>query len=205
MSVAISTPLVLASHNAGKLREFEQLMAPLGLPIVSAASLNLPEPEETGLTFEENALLKATAAAQAAQLTALADDSGLCVPALDDAPGIYSARWAGEKKNFTVAMQRIADELAATGVEAQGAEAYFVCVLALADSSGNTTTLRGEVHGHLTFPQRGSHGFGYDPIFIPNGHRLSFGEMGPAEKHAISHRAQAFTKLVDYLKQARAA
>ncbi len=205
MRVALSSPLILASHNAGKLKEFVTLMAPLGLNITSAAAMDLAEPEETGLTFEENALLKAHAAAQATGLTALSDDSGLCVPGLDDAPGIYSARWAGEKKNFSLAMQRIANELAERGIEAQGAAAYFVCVLALADKDGNHFTLRGEVHGMLNFPQRGSHGFGYDPIFIANGQQQTFGEMEPAAKHAISHRAKAFAALSDYLKKAQAA
>lgn len=205
MSVSITKPLVLASHNHGKLREIETLLTPLGIPVSSAATLGLPEPEETGKTFEENAALKAIAAATASKLTALSDDSGLCVRALDDEPGIYSARWAGETKDFAAAMQRIADELVARGVEPNGAEAYFVCVLALADSSGNVTHVRGEVHGTLCFPARGDQGFGYDPMFVPTGHTQSFGEMAAEAKHAISHRAQAFAKLTELLKHEQAA
>jgi XTP/dITP diphosphohydrolase len=205
MSVNLTTPLVLASHNAGKLREFETLLAPLNLTVVSAGSLNLPEPEETGTTFEANAALKAEAAAQASGFTALADDSGLCVPALDDAPGIYSARWAGPNKDFTAAMDRIATELRAKGVEPEGAAAYFVCVLTLADAAGNITHMRGEIHGTLTFPARGDKGFGYDPIFIPTGYTETFGEMDAVRKHEISHRAKAFAALKTFLTREHAA
>ena len=205
MSVKLTSPLLLASHNTGKLREIEDLLHPLGLAITSVAALNLPEPEETGDTFEANSALKAEQAAQASGLTALADDSGLCVPALDHAPGIYSARWAGDKKDFALAMQRIADELTAKGVNPQGVAAYFVCVLTLADKAGNVHHVRGEVHGTLNFPPRGSRGFGYDPIFIPEGGSETFGEMDANAKHAISHRARAFALLKEFLQQARAA
>lgn len=205
MSVSLTTPLLLASHNKGKLREIEDLLLPLGIEITSAGALNLPEPEETGTTFEANSALKAHAAAQASGLTALADDSGLCVVALDDAPGIYSARWAGESKDFAAAMQQVNSELRARGVEPEGAKAYFVCVLTLADKSGQVHHVRGEVHGTLTFPPRGERGFGYDPIFMPEGMQETFGEMMPDAKHAISHRARAFEALKQFLQQAKAA
>ena len=205
MGIVLTTPLLLASHNQGKLREFEELLRPLGISITSAAAMDLPEPEETGSTFEANSALKAVAAAEASGLTALADDSGICVTGLNNAPGIYSARWAGDKKDFAMAMQRVQDELRANGVEPQGAPAYFVCVLTLADKSGQLHHVRGEVHGTLTFPARGTRGFGYDPIFVPHGCDETFGEMDPQAKHAISHRAKAFDALKEYLQQAKAA
>jgi XTP/dITP diphosphohydrolase len=201
----MSTHLLVASHNEGKVHEIRALLAPLGFTVQSAAELGLPEPEETGDTFEANAALKAIAAAIASGITALADDSGLCVPALGDAPGIYSARWAGPKKDFALAMNRIADELRAQDIEPNGADAYFVCVLALADAAGNVTCVRGEVHGRLTFPPRGTQGFGYDPIFIADGYKETFGEMNPDEKHRISHRAHAFDALLAHLKKEHAA
>lgn len=205
MSVALTSPLLLASHNSGKLREIEDLLRPLGIAVTSAAALNLPEPEETGATFEANSALKAHAAAQASGLTALADDSGICVPALDGAPGIYSARWAGEAKDFAMAMEKVHAELTARGVEPQGAAAYFVCVLTLADKAGSLHHVRGEVHGTLTFPPRGDKGFGYDPMFVPEGREQTFGEMSADAKHAISHRARAFAALKEFLAQAKAA
>ncbi len=195
----MATRLIVASHNEGKVLEFRELLAPFGFAVHSAAELNLPEPEETGETFEENAELKARAAANTAQQIALADDSGLVVPLLDGAPGIYSARWAGPTKDFSIAMERIARELQQRGAVPTGAPAYFVCVLSLAYPDGTMRTLRGEVHGTLTFPPRGTHGFGYDPMFIPTGYEQTFGEMDPALKHAISHRAKAFAALKDYL------
>ncbi len=195
------SPLIVASHNAGKVREINALLAPLGITVHSAAELNLPEPEETGVTFEENAALKARAAALGANMASLADDSGLVVPTLHGAPGIYSARWAGDTKDFSFAMARVESELRAAGVEPNGAAAYFVCVLALSDIQGNVQCFRGEVHGTLTFPPRGAHGFGYDPIFIVDGYDVTFGEMEPNEKHAISHRAHAFAQLVSQLKK----
>lgn len=200
MSLARISPLVVASHNAGKVREIDALLAPLNITVRSAGELNLPEPEETGDTFEANAALKSEAAAKASGFWALADDSGLAVPALDGAPGIYSARWAGESKDFTHAMARVAHELHARGQEANGAAAYFVCVLALSGPDGTTHTYRGEIHGTLTFPARGEHGFGYDPIFVPNGYAETFGEMDPTMKHNISHRAIAFAKFLDALR-----
>lgn len=201
----MSTPLIIASHNEGKVREFRVLLAPFGFDVKSAAELQLEEPEETGNSFEANAELKARAAARASGLLSLADDSGLVVPALGDAPGIYSARWAGPTKDFSRAMGRVARELHQEGVNPNGAAAYFVCVLALAYPDGTMRTLRGEAHGTLTFPPRGERGFGYDPIFIPTGYSETFGEMDPEAKHRISHRAQAFAALTDYLQKASAA
>ena len=187
--------LIVASHNAGKVREIAALLAPLGIEAVGAAALGLAEPEETGATFAANAALKARAAAVASDEPALADDSGLAVPALDGAPGIYSARWAGPGKDFSVAMARIDAELAARGVETGGAAAYFVCALSLAWPDRHCETMEGRVDGRLTWPPRGSHGFGYDPIFVPAGHGPSFGEMLPEEKQPLTHRARAFERL----------
>lgn len=188
--------LIVASHNAGKVREISDLLRPFAIDVRSAGALGLPEPEETGRTFAENAELKAHAAAQAAQLPALADDSGLCVVALDGAPGIYSARWAGPEKDFDIAMTRIERELNGRGTAEKDRRAYFVCALSLAWPDGHCETFIGEVHGQLVFPRRGDKGFGYDPIFVPDGHKLSFGEMAPDAKHAISHRAVAFAQLI---------
>lgn len=201
--------LVIASHNAGKVREIGELIAPLGIEAVSAALLDLPEPEETGSTFEANAAIKSESAAVISGKAALADDSGLCVVGLDDAPGIYSARWAGPSKDFRVAMKHLENELYERKIDPQGAEAYFVCVLALSVPNADTVFFRGEVRGSLTFPPRGNKGFGYDPIFIPdeekNGSGRTFAEMDGAEKHAISHRARAFALLVEYLSGNRKA
>jgi XTP/dITP diphosphohydrolase len=184
--------LVIASHNPGKVEEIAQLLAPFGVETVAAGSLGLREPEETGDSFEANAALKAEAAAMASGLSALADDSGLVVPALGGAPGIYSARWAGPGKDFSLAMERVRRELGD-----RDRTASFVAVLALARPGAPTALYRGEVVGHLVWPPRGSRGFGYDPIFVPAGGTLTFGEMESAEKHKISHRARAFAKLVD--------
>jgi len=201
MTLALTSPLIIASHNKGKLAEFDLMLSPLGLRVTSAAALDLPEPEETGDSFEANSALKALAAAHATGLTALADDSGMCVEALDGAPGIYSARWAGEQKDFTTAMARVRDALRARGIDPEGARAYFVCVLTLADAQGHVCHVRGEVHGRLTATPRGTLGFGYDPMFIPDGHDITFGEMDPAAKHAMSHRALALTQLKHYLSE----
>lgn len=205
MSVLLTHPIVLASHNPGKLAEFDVLLKPLELEIVSAAELDLPEPEETGDSFEANSALKALASAQASLLTSLADDSGLCVPALEDAPGIYSARWAGPGKDFAPAIARIQRELRERGIEPEGTAAYFVCVLTLADRDGQLHHMRGEVHGTLTFPPRGEHGFGYDPIFVADGMQQTFAEITATEKHAISHRAKALTLLQRWLAREQAA
>ena len=195
MRFARDETLVIASHNTGKVREISELLEPFSLMIVGAAELGLPEPEETGSTFVENAILKARAAANASGHGALADDSGLAVAALDGAPGIYSARWAGEKKDFGAAMARVEHELQARN--AQDLSAKFVCVLALAKPNGKTQSFEGEVSGSLVFPARGDKGFGYDPIFVAAGMTETFGEMEPAVKHGISHRARAFQKLID--------
>jgi XTP/dITP diphosphohydrolase len=184
--------LVIASHNPGKVREIEALVAPLGIAVISAKSLGLPEPEETGDSFEANAALKARTAARGAQLPALADDSGLVVPALGGAPGIYSARWAGPKKDFTIAMRRVEDGLAGKADRS----AHFVAVLALAWPDNHAELFRGEAEGQLVWPPRGVRGFGYDPIFLPEGRELTYGEMDQDEKHRISHRAMAFAKLL---------
>lgn len=190
------TQLVVASHNAGKVREINELVGPHGLAAVSAAELRLPEPEETGSTFAANAALKAVAAARASGLPALSDDSGLEVEALGGAPGIYSARWAGEAKDFAMAMRRVADEVrtrASWGdLDHLGPRANFMCALCLARPDGATQLFEGKVYGHLVWPARGSNGFGYDPMFVADGHTLTFGEMEPDAKHAISHRARAF-------------
>ena len=185
--------LVVATHNLGKLREIEVLVAPFGMSVVSAGDLGLPEPEETGDTFEANALLKAEAAASASGLPALADDSGIAVDALGGAPGIYSARWAGPGKDFGAAMKSIEDKLAALGAtRPEDRKAHFVAVLALAYPDGGHDLFRGEVHGTLVYPPRGGNGFGYDPMFVPGGHDVTFGEMDPLLKQAMSHRARAF-------------
>ena len=184
--------LVIATHNPGKRAEIAALLAPFGVGAIGAAELGLPEPEETGTTFESNAALKALAAANASGFPALADDSGLVVPALDGAPGVYSARWAGPGRDFARAMTLVEERLA----ERSDRRALFVAALALAWPDGHVECFRGEAHGALVFPPRGNRGFGYDPIFLPEGGTLTFGEMAPEEKHAISHRADAFRKLV---------
>jgi XTP/dITP diphosphohydrolase len=186
------TRLVIASHNPGKVREIRELVAPYAVDVVSAGALGLPEPEETGDSFAANAALKAHAAASGANLPALADDSGLVVAALDGAPGIYSARWAGPTKDFAVAMRKVEDALAGKSDR----RAAFVSALAVAWPDGTLVDFEGQVDGSLVWPPRGDRGFGYDPMFVPDGGRQTFGEMAPAAKHAISHRAIAFRKLV---------
>ena len=190
--------LVVASHNAGKVREIAALLAPLGIAPVSAADLGLPEPEETEPTFVGNAVLKARSAWAASGEAALADDSGLEAFGLGGAPGIYSARWAGPNKDFTLAMTRVWDELAAA--RSTDLTARFVCVLALIDAAGAVETFEGEVRGTLVWPPRGDKGFGYDPMFTPDGHDLTFGEMAPETKQAMTHRARAFAKMVAKLE-----
>ena len=186
--------LIVASHNPGKVREINALLGPHGIHAVSAGELNLPEPEETGDTFAANAQLKALAAAKAGGYAALADDSGLCVEALDGAPGIYSARWAGPTKDFRVAITRVQDELRQRKLS--GSPAAFVCALCVALPTGEQQTFEGVVHGRIAFPPRGTRGFGYDPIFIADTMDETFAELDPAHKHAISHRAKAFAKLL---------
>ena len=183
--------LVIASHNQGKVEEIAALVARFAIGAVSAGALGLPEPEETGDSFDANAMLKARAAATASGLPALADDSGLVVPGLGGAPGIYSARWAGPAKDFAAAMARVHRELGD-----RDRSAFFVAVLALAWPDGGIECFRGEVTGRLVWPPRGELGFGYDPMFVPEGSGVqTFGEMDPAEKHQISHRARAFARL----------
>lgn len=184
--------LVLATHNPGKVREISELLRAYVSDIVSAGSLNLPEPEETGQTFEDNAVLKAKAAAKASGHVALADDSGLSVTALNGEPGIYSARWAGPNKDFTLAMKEVQERLG----NAEDRSAAFICVLALAWPDGHTETFEGRINGTLVFPPRGEKGFGYDPIFVPEGFDQTFAEMEPAQKHKMSHRARAFESLI---------
>lgn len=184
--------LVIASHNQGKIREIDALLKPFGVQVRSAVDLSLAEPEETGDTFIANAILKAEASTQATGLPALADDSGLAVDALNGDPGIYSARWAGPEKDFTAAMQKI-DSL--IGDDAPRS-AHFVCALALSWPDGHNEVFEGRVDGTLVWPARGDLGFGYDPMFLPEGYTETFGEMDPVQKHEISHRADAFRQLV---------
>ncbi len=198
----LTGPLVAATHNAGKLREFRELLEPWRIAVVSAGDLGLPEPEETGDTFEANAKLKAFAAARAAKMPALADDSGLCVEALDGAPGIYSARWAGGSKDFSAAMTRVQQELLAVKAPRPW-RAHFISALVIAWPDDHVEYFEGRVDGTLVFPPKGNNGFGYDPIFLPDGHSRGFGEMSAEEKHgipadgslALSHRARAFQML----------
>ena len=194
--------LVIATHNAGKLKEIAALLAPYGVDCVSAGSLGLPEPEETGTTFVENALIKARAAATAAGLPALADDSGLSVTALGGRPGVYTADWAERQRfegepgrDWYMAMGKVEGLLAEQGPDADRS-AWFSCVLALAWPDGDCAVHEGRVDGTLTWPPRGAKGFGYDPVFVPIGRDETFAEIDPAEKHRISHRADAFAKLV---------
>lgn len=184
--------LVIASHNPGKVREIMDLVAPLGAEAVAAADLGLPEPEETGATFAANAEIKARAAAAASGLPALADDSGLVVPALGGRPGTKSARWAGPERDFRLAMRRVEDGLAGKADRS----AHFVCAMALGWPDGHCETFEGFVFGRLIWPPRGSSGFGYDPVFVPDGCERTFGEMEAEEKHALSHRADALGRLV---------
>ena len=191
--------LVIASHNKGKVREIGELLAPLGLSVISAGEMGVDEPEETGDSFAENATLKALNTAEKTGLPALADDSGLCVEDLGGSPGIYSARWAGEAKDFTVAFDRIQKELSDIGIDSPNPKAYFICSLCLAVPDADVQIFEGRIDGVLTFPPRGEHGFGYDPIFIPDGYDITFAEMNDAEKPAISHRAIAFKKFLESL------
>ena len=201
--------LVLATHNSGKLKEFRQLMEPFGLDIVSAGELNLPEPDETGTTFNENAYTKAFASAKASGQMSLSDDSGLCVDALDGAPGVYTADWAIQpdgKRDWNIAMQKVEDAIQKSGKTTKNQRTgRFVAVLCLCKPDGEAVYFRGEAEGHLVWPPRGGDGFGYDPAFQPLGHERTFGEMTAQEKHgwkpgdpvALSHRARAFKALVE--------
>ncbi len=184
--------LLVASHNQGKVSEIAELLKPYGVEITSSAQLGLGEPVEDGETFQENAEIKALESAKAAGIPALADDSGLVVPALDGKPGIHSARLAGADKNFNRAMQDVIGELGE-----KDKSAYFVCVLSLAWPDGHVQSFEGRVYGKLVWPMRGKNGFGYDPIFVADGHTQTFGQMEPQEKHEISHRAAAFKKFIE--------
>jgi XTP/dITP diphosphohydrolase len=205
MRRTLSGRVVIATHNPGKLREMRELLAPHGVDAVSAAELRLAEPEETGATFADNACIKAGAAAAAANLPALADDSGLAVEALDGAPGIHSARWAAPDKDFARAMRVVQEKLVAAGANSpKQRRAAFVSALALAWPDGQIECVEGRVEGTLVWPPRGTHGFGYDPMFMPDGHDRTFGEMSAEEKHGLpprgqglSHRARAFIKLAE--------
>jgi len=185
--------LLAATHNKGKVSELKDLFEPHGFQVVSALELGLDEPEETEATFAGNALLKARAAMRATGLPALSDDSGLAVTALGGEPGIYSARWAGEPRDFYRAMERVEAELQASGSPDRSAK--FVCALAVAWPDGHEAVFEGEVHGTLVWPPRGEKGFGYDPVFVATGETITFGEMDPDRKHAMSHRAEAVKKL----------
>jgi XTP/dITP diphosphohydrolase len=198
--------VVIATHNPGKLKEMRELLAPHGVETIAAGDLGLPEPAETGTSFAENARIKAAAAARAARLPALADDSGLAVEALGGEPGIHSARWAGETKDFARAMQMVEEKLAAkkaaTPEKRRGA---FIAALCLAWPDGECATFEGRVEGTIVWPPRGRRGFGYDPIFLPDGFERTFGEMSAEEKHGLpprgqglSHRARAFLKLAEH-------
>jgi XTP/dITP diphosphohydrolase len=201
----IAGRLVIATHNPGKLKEMRELLMPFGVDAASAAELGLDEPAESGATFEANARIKACAAAASSGLPAFADDSGLAVDALGGEPGIYSARWAGPEKNFRRAMQAVEDRLRERGAHAPGRrKAQFVCALSLAWPDGHVEAFEAAVHGTLVWPPRGDKGFGYDPMFLPDGHARTFGEMTNAEKHGLppagkglSHRARAFLKLAE--------
>ena len=197
-----SETLVIATHNAGKLKEIGALLAPYGVQCISAGSLGLPEPAETGKTFSENALIKARAAAESSGLPALADDSGLCVTALGNAPGVYTADWAerqwfeGEPgRDWYMAMGKVEGLLCEKGAETDRS-CWFACVLAIAWPDGTSVVYEGRANGHFTWPPRGTMGFGYDPVFVPEGASRTFAELDPEEKHRISHRADAFARLV---------
>lgn len=197
-----SGTLVIATHNTGKLKEIGALLEPYGVKCISAGSLGLPEPAETGTTFVQNALIKARAAAEASGLAALADDSGLSVAALDGRPGVYTADWAERQwfegdpgRDWYMAMGKVEGLLQAKGPNAPR-DAWFSCVLAIAWPDGDTAIYEGRAEGTLTWPPRGTMGFGYDPVFVPQGREVTFAELDPEEKHRISHRADAFAKLV---------
>jgi XTP/dITP diphosphohydrolase len=186
--------LVIASHNAGKVREIGDLLRPFGVEAVSAGALGLPEPEETGTTYIENAELKARAAATASGLPALADDSGFAVRALNGDPGLYSARWAGPTKDFSIAMNKVWDAMQRSGSADRRGE--FICALSLAWPDGHAESFEGRIGGTVVWPPRGDKGFGYDPMFAADGFDITCGEMEPDAKHAISHRAKAFAQLI---------
>lgn len=190
------TKLVLATHNKGKVEEIKDLLSPYGIDVVSAGELGLPEPDETETTFVGNALIKARAAAAATEFPVLADDSGLCVNALNGQPGVYTADWAGKSRDYLMAMTRVNSELA----DATDRSGYFIAVLALVMPDGTEQTFEGRCTGQLVWPPRGQDGHGYDPMFIPDGESRTFGEMSLSEKQKYSHRARAFEKFIEILK-----
>jgi XTP/dITP diphosphohydrolase len=202
MARRLTGRIVIATHNSGKLAEMQELLAPYGVSCVSAGALGLPEPVENGTMFAENAAIKAHAAAKASGLPALSDDSGVCIDALDGAPGLFTADWAGRPANFKQAFDRVERELKQRGIEPTGAKAHFVSALVIAWPDGHQELFEGRVHGSLAFPPRGTSGFGYDPFFVPEGESRTFGEMSSVEKHGLppfgrglSHRARAFITL----------
>ena len=212
MARPLTGRIVIATHNPGKLREMQELLEPFGVEAVSAGELGLGVPAETGHMFAENAAIKAHAAAQAAELPALSDDSGLCVDALDGAPGLFTADWAGAKRDFGAAMERVERELARRAVPDDSRGAHFVSALVIAWPDGHEELFEGRVFGRVVWPPRGAEGFGYDPMFQPDGHERTFGELSAEEKHgidwaaggrALSHRARAFVRLAAACLQAR--
>ncbi len=210
MARHLTGTVVIATHNTGKLAEMRELLAPYGVSCVSAGELGLPEPVENGMMFAENAAIKAHAAAKASGKPALSDDSGVCIDALDGAPGLFTADWAGPQRDFQSAFARVERELRMRDVEPTGAKAHFVSALVIAWPDGHQELFEGRVFGRLAFPPRGAQGFGYDPFFVPEGHERTFGEMSSMEKHGLpplggglSHRARAFIKLAAACLEAR--
>tara|TARA_B100001741_G_scaffold312777_1_gene316976 strand:+ start:4714 stop:5322 length:609 start_codon:yes stop_codon:yes gene_type:complete len=194
--------IVVASHNLGKVREINALLKKQGIETISLKRFNINEPRETGLTFIENSVLKSKNTSKKTNLIAIADDSGLCIPLINNEPGIYSARWAGRKKDFSIAMNKIEKKMKTIcSMTKKDRRAFFVCALSLYFPDNTYKVFEGKVYGHLQFPPRGNNGFGYDPIFVPNGYKKTFGEMTYSFKERISHRAIAFQKLNSYLKK----
>ena len=193
--------IVVASHNAGKVKEIKNLLKPYNLNIISAAGLNVKEPKETGKSFIENAVLKAKFVSKRTGFIALSDDSGLCINALDGKPGIHSARWAGKDKNFSVAIQKIENKLKnlSLNFKIKKFRAHFCCALALCFPNGKIISFQGKVYGYLQFPAKGQNGFGYDPIFVPNGKKFTFGEISSVTKYKMDHRFKAFKKIKKFL------
>ena len=192
--------IVVASHNTGKIKEIKNLLKPFKFKVYSAIDFKIKEPKETGKTFIENSIIKAKAVSQKSNCIALADDSGLCINSLNGNPGIYSARWAGKNKDFGLAMKKIEEKLQViSSTSKRNSRAHFCCALTLSYPSGRIISFQGKVYGHLEFPKRGLNGFGYDPIFVPEGYKKTFGEMNFNYKERISHRQIAFNKLKNYL------
>ena len=196
----MQTKIVVASHNTGKIKEIKNLLKPFKFKVYSALDFKIKEPKETGKTFIENSIIKAKAVSQKSNCIALADDSGLCINSLNGNPGIYSARWAGKNKDFGLAIKKIEEKLQViSSTSKRNSRAHFCCALTLSYPSGRIISFQGKVYGHLEFPKRGLNGFGYDPIFVPEGYKKTFGEMNFNYKERISHRQIAFNKLKNYL------